>query len=132
MTNATETLNVEIRHLASELRRLEHRLRVEPDPDADALNEFRQSIDNARLTAWSVSELVSAHRTSKNRNTALAFVAAERLRRFEQLAKNICTDIEGHGITLQPREQASLLESVEALRQLLLASSVPANMPDCI
>jgi hypothetical protein len=53
MTNIPENLTLEIKHLTSELRRVEHRLKAETAPDTVALNEFRHAVDNVRLTAWS-------------------------------------------------------------------------------
>src|SRR4249920_3447550 len=80
MNETTDSLNLTIKQLAGELRLLEKRLRVEPDPSADALTELRHALDDARLTAWSVSTLITAGRASHVRNAALAFVAAERIR----------------------------------------------------
>ena len=122
MIDPSENLNLDIKQLASEVRRLEKRLRVEPDPSADALTEFRHALDDARLTAWSVSTLITAGRPSKVRNAALAFVAAERIRRIEQLMRNICSDIEGRAITLQTHEMDLLLNSVNSLRKVLMDS----------
>jgi hypothetical protein len=122
MHEPTDSLNLTIKQLARDLRLLEKRLRVEPDPSADALTEFRHALDDARLTAWSVSTLITAGRASQVRNAALAFVAAERMRRVEQLVKNICGDIEGRAITLQKEQMDSLLNSVNSLRQVLMNS----------
>jgi hypothetical protein len=122
MSDPSENLNLDIKQLAAEVRRLEKRLRVEPDPSADALTEFRHALDDARLTAWSVSTLITAGRASKVRNAALAFVAAERIRRVEQLVRNICSDIEGRAITLQSHEIDLLLNSVNSLRTVLMNS----------
>ena len=122
MSNHSENLNLDIKQLASEVRRLEKRLRVEPDPSSDALTELRHALDDARLTAWSVSTLITVGRASRVRNAALAFVAVERIRRVEQLVKNICGDIEGRAITLQKNEMDSLLNSVNSLREVLMHS----------
>jgi hypothetical protein len=84
-----------------------------------ALNEFRQTVDNVRLTAWSVSELLNAERIKKDPNTVLAFLSAERLRRFEQLVKSLCGDIERGLITVQTNGIQSLFDSVETLQQRL-------------
>ena len=118
MDSRSEDLNLNIKQLASELRLLEKRLRMEPDPSPDAVAEFRHALDDARLTAWSVSELFTANRNSKVRNAALTFVAAERIRRFEKLVKNICGDIEERAMPVQD----SLLDSVNSLREVLMAS----------
>jgi hypothetical protein len=122
MTEPTDGLNLTIKQLASELRLLEKRLRVEPDPSAEALTELRHALDDARLTAWSVSTLITAGRPGQVRNAALAFVAAERIRRAEQLVKNICADIAGRAITLQKNQMDSLLNSVNSLREVLMHS----------
>lgn len=120
MSNYSEDLNLDIKQLASDVRRLEKRLRVESDPSADALTELRHALDDARLTAWSVSTLITAGRASRVRNAALVFVAAERIRRVEQLVKSICGDIEGRAITLQKNQMDSLLNSVNSLREVLM------------
>src|SRR5258708_34711116 len=100
--NATlEPLSAELRQFSSELRRLEKRLQTDPAPDAVVLHEFRQAVDNARLTAWSVSELINAQYTKKNPDAVLAFLAAERLRRFESVVKNHFADVERRGDRLQ-------------------------------
>ena len=87
MTNDPVSLTFEIRHLSSELRRVEQRLKSESAPDPTALNEFRHAVDNVRLTGWSVSELINAERIKKDPNTVLALLSAERLRRFHQIGK---------------------------------------------
>jgi hypothetical protein len=129
MSNHSENLNLDIQQLASEIRQLERRLRTEPDPSAEVLSEFRHALDDARLTAWSVSTLLTAGRASEVRNAALAFVAVERIRRVEQLIKNICGDIEDKAITLQSKEIDSLLTSVNSLRRVLIHSRWESEHP---
>ncbi|MGC2698275.1 MAG: hypothetical protein WA738_21000 [Candidatus Angelobacter sp.] len=119
MSKPPENLTLEIKRLSTELKRMEERLKSESAPDTVALNDFRQAVDNARLTAWSVSELINAQHTKKHPNTVLAFLAAERLRRFEQLVRNLCGDIERRVITFQTNGMQSLLDSVNSLQQRL-------------
>jgi hypothetical protein len=111
----SKNLSLDIREVASELTRLEQRLRAEPDPDAAALDELRHAIDTTRLTAWSVSELI---RSGNSRQAAMGFVAAERRRRLQQIIKDICRDLEAS--PLKPNERDALLESVNRLRDLLI------------
>lgn len=118
--NATlEPLSAELRHFTSELRRLEKRLQTDPAPDVVVLHEFRQTVDNVRLTAWSVSELMNAQYTKKNPDAVLSFLAAERLRRFDQMVRNLCADIERRAISFQTNGMESLLDSVETLHSRL-------------
>ena len=118
MVNVLEDLTLEIKHLTSELRRVEYRLKAERAPDTVALNEFRHAVDNVRLTAWSVSELINAEHTRKNPETVLAFLAAERLRRFDQMVRNLCGDIERRIVTFQTNGMHSLIDSVNTLQRL--------------
>ena len=115
MAMTPKNLSLDIKEIASELMRLEQRLRLEPDPDAAALDELRHAVDTTRLTAWSVSELI---RSGKSRQAAMGFVAAERRRRLEQIIKDICRDLEAS--PLKPNERDSLLESVNSLRDVLI------------
>ena len=108
-------LSSDLRQSSLELRQLEKRLQSEAAPDTVALHEFRQAVDNVRLTAWSVSELINAQHAKKNPDTVLAFLAAERLRRFDQMVKNLCADIDRRNITFQTNGMESLLDSVDAL-----------------
>src|SRR3954465_9967314 len=106
--NTTENLSSELRQFSSELRRLEQRLQSEPAPDPVMLHEFRQAVDNVRLTAWRVSELINAQHAKKNPDTVLAFLAAERLRRFDQMVRNLCGDIDRRMITFHANGMESL------------------------
>jgi hypothetical protein len=117
MSATPENLSSELRQFTSELRRLEQRLKLERPPDPVVLNEFRHTVDNMRLTAWSVSELVNAERFRKDPDTVLAFLSAERLRRFDQLVKSLCGDIERGLITVQTSGMQLLCESVNNLQQ---------------
>jgi len=113
--STTENLSSELRHFSAELRRLEQRLQSEAAPNNVVLHEFRQSVDNIRLTAWSVSELINAPHTKQNPDTVLAFLAAERLRRFDQMVRNLYADIDRRVITFQTNGMESLLDSVQTL-----------------
>ena len=117
--NTTENLSSELRHFSSELRRLEKRLQSEAAPDPTALTEFRHTVDNVRLTGWSVSELINAERIKKDPNTVLAFLSAERLRRFDQLVKSLCVDIDRGLITVETNGIHSLCDSVNTLQHRL-------------
>ena len=118
MKNASGNLTQELKQLADALSQIEQRLRLEPEPDVQVLNEFRLAIDNTRLTAWSVSALITTQGTNRARQAALAFVAAERLRRFEQLAKTICSDIENGILTMETVGIRSLTQSLNNLQRL--------------
>ncbi|HET9183808.1 MAG TPA: hypothetical protein VFP59_16880 [Candidatus Angelobacter sp.] len=83
------------------------------------LNEFRQSLDNARLAAWSVSELIDTQRARKDPDKVLAFLSAERVRRLDQLVRTLCGDIERRVITGESYGMHSLLYSITMLQEKL-------------
>ena len=120
MNGPSEDLSSEIKHFSAELKRLEQRLKSERTPDPAVLHEFRHAVDNVRLTAWSVSELINAERIKKNPDTVLDFLSAERLRRFEQLVKSLCADIERGLITVRTDGIQTLCDSVNDLQQRLV------------
>jgi len=80
------------------------------------LQEFRQVLDNARMTAWTVSELLNAVESQRDPAKVLSFVAAERLRRSNQMLKDLCTDIDEHGVTWQTSGIQGLFETVNTLQ----------------
>ena len=85
-------------------------------PELPHLQEFRHVLDNARLTAWTVSELLSAAESQKDPANVLSFIAAERLRRSNQMLKDLCTDIDGQGVTWQTNGIQALFETVNSLQ----------------
>lgn len=119
MGMAPSTLSSEIRRLSTELRQMERRLQLESTPDPAALAEFRHAVDGVRLAAWSVSELINTRHGEKDSDTVITFLAAERLRRFEQLVRSIRGDIERRVITFKTRGMTTLFHSVKILHDLL-------------
>jgi len=115
MTSTAGNLAHEIRRLAAELNELEKRLRTEPEPDLESLNELRHAVDNTRLTAWSVSELMTG-KAGRNRHAALAL---ERLRRLDHIILSISRDIEAGAIPADSLELQSLRKSASNLENLL-------------
>lgn len=112
-------LSFDLKNLSKALREMDQRLHSEPPPEAMVLNEFRQSLDNARLTAWSVSELIDTQRARKDPDKVLAFLSAERLRRLDQLVRTLCGDIERRVITGESYGLQSLLYSITMLQEKL-------------
>lgn len=105
-----------LKEISSELREIELALKAGATPDVLLLQEFRQVLDNARLTAWTVSELLSAIEAQKDPAKVLSFVAAERLRRSNQMLKDLGTDIDRQGVTWQTNGIQSLFETVNSLQ----------------
>ena len=117
MTDAFRgALSDRLREISGELREIDLALKAGDPPDVLLLQEYRHVLDNARLTAWTVSELLNAMQAQKDPATVLTFVAAERLRRSNQMLKDLCKDIEIQGITWQSHGIQSLFDTVSALQ----------------
>lgn len=107
-----------LRSLTAELRSLDRDLKANASPTGNALREFRQTLDNIRMTAWTVSELLNARQTQKNPQAVISFLTAERLRRLSQMVKDLCSDLEHDGSW--PAQGVKALEdSVTLLRERL-------------
>ena len=105
-----------LKDISSELREIDLALKAGAVPELLHLQEFRHVLDNARLTAWTVSELLSAVESKKDPANVLSFIAAERLRRSNQMLKDLCTDIDDQGVTWQTNGIQALFDSVNALQ----------------
>jgi hypothetical protein len=117
--SSPEAIAIELKDLSAQLKRMDQRLKTEQPPDSVVLNEFRQSVDNVRLTAWSVSELINTQRAGSQHDSVLAFLSAERVRRLDQLVRTLCGDLERRVITAQSYGIQSLFDSISTLQQRL-------------
>jgi hypothetical protein len=117
MYKTPESLSLQIARLAAELKEVEQRLGSEPPPEMALLNDFRHAVDNVRLKAWSVAELINARYTKEDPNVVLSFLAAERVRRLDQLVRNLSADIERGAITVRTSGLPSLVDSLKSLQQ---------------
>src|SRR5712671_3092642 len=105
-----------LRRISSELREIDLALKAGATPELLVLQEFRHVLDNARLTAWTVSELLSAVESQKDPANVLSFVTAERLRRSNQMLKDLCTDIDHQGVSWQTNGIQALFDTVNSLQ----------------
>ena len=116
MTGPSGPLSERLRLLSQELRSVELELKSATLPEMLLLQDFRQVLDNARMTAWTVSELLNAVESHKDPAKVLSFVAAERLRRSNQMLKDLCSDIDQQGVTWQTSGIQALFETVNTLQ----------------
>ncbi|HEY5029987.1 MAG TPA: hypothetical protein VIK39_16380, partial [Candidatus Angelobacter sp.] len=79
MTDALPgALSNRLREISSELREIDLAMKSGATPDLLLLQDFRNVLDNARLTAWTVSETLNVVELQKDPANVLSFVAAER------------------------------------------------------
>src|SRR5215469_13459592 len=113
-------LSERLRRLSAELRSAESELKSGPTLEPLLLQEFRHVLDNARMTAWTVSELLNARERQQDPATVNSFLVAERLRRANQMLKDLCADVEQNGVTWETHGIQSLFETVKLLQVQLI------------
>ena len=106
-----------LRALTDELRELERELKSGRVSDGAALHEFRQAVDEIRMTAWTASELQNIR--SEHKATLASFLAAERIRRFAQMIRDFSLDLEHQDLTWESGGVQALFDSVAALQSRL-------------
>lgn len=117
MNGSQTDLSSRLRTLSSELRALNKDLKtIKSDPDLAVLHEFRQSIDDVRLTSWTLNELITARESKKSPETVLSFLAGERLRRMTQMMKDVCADVDHQLITWKTAGVQTLSDAVILLQ----------------
>jgi hypothetical protein len=106
-----------LRSLTEELRALERDLKTEMVSDISVLQDFRQAMDESRMTAWTASEL---HYAQPGRKELLAsFLAAERIRRFAQMLRDLSADLDHQEVRWESGGIQTLFDSVNALQSRL-------------
>ena len=106
-----------LRNLTAELRLLERDLRSGAITDVAALQDFRAALDEVRMTSWTSSEL---HNAQPGRKELLAsFLAAERIRRFAQMMRDLSIDLEQKDVSWETGGIQTLFDSVALLHSRL-------------
>lgn len=116
-----QSITTELCKLSTRLRSLDRCLKADPSVAGPALREFRLTLDIIRMTAWTVGELHDARESRKNPKAVISFLTAERLRRFSQMARDLCADLEREGGSWSPQAVNDLRNSLNLLRKGLRA-----------
>lgn len=107
-------LNFQLRKASAELVRIEQEMKV-GGIDARILEEFRDSVDYVRKTAWAVQEWQERQMQKHDPQTVLPLITSERIRRATQLSLAIKTDLEAHQVTRETTGMRELFLAVEGL-----------------
>lgn len=106
-----------LRTLTAELRLLERDLKSGTISDVAALQDFRNALDEIRMTSWTASEL---HNAQPGRKELLAsFLAAERIRRFAQMIRDLSLDLDQEDVRWETGGIQTLFDSVTQLQSRL-------------
>jgi hypothetical protein len=107
-------LNFQLRKASAELVRIEQEIKV-GGIDRRILEEFRDSVDYVRKTAWAVQEWQERQLQKHDPQTVLPLITSERIRRATQLSLAITTDMAAHAMTRETTGMRELYQAVENL-----------------
>jgi hypothetical protein len=107
-------LNFQLRKTSAELVKIEQEMKA-GGIDGRILEEFRDSVDYVRKTAWAVQEWQERQIQKHDPQTVLPLITAERIRRATQLSIAIKTDLEKHEVTRETRGMREFYQAVESL-----------------
>jgi hypothetical protein len=114
-------LSAKLRTLTDELRSIDVELKADKSPDLVALQDFRSTLDDVRLTAWTVNELMTTRESGRATGPVLSFLAAERLRRLARMMSDVSADIQ-HGHFTWESSGVQPLSDSSAVLQARLAT----------
>lgn len=113
MSGSQCTLSQRLQNLTSELRSVDEELKAElKAPDKRDLEDFRQVMDDVRLTAWTVNEMMNARESRTNPQKLLTFLASERMRRLTYMIRDLCADMDKQSFTWQMTGVQSLSDAI--------------------
>jgi len=107
-------LNFQLRKTSAELVKIEQDIKS-GGIDARILEEFRDSVDYVRKTAWAVQEWQERQLQKHDPQTVLPLITAERIRRATQLSLAIKADLEAHEVTRETTGMREFYQAVESL-----------------
>lgn len=107
-------LNFQLRKTSAELVRIEQAIQA-GGIDARILEEFRDSVDYVRKTAWAVQEWQERQLRKHDPQTVLPLITSERIRRATQLSLAITTDLASQQVTRETTGMRELYQAVENL-----------------
>jgi len=119
MTNTNGEISERLRSVTDQLRELERQLKLGQQADSQLISDFRNALDSSRTTAWTITELQHARKINENPQAALPFLFAERIRRFTQMTKDLCADIDNQNIKLQSDGIDALSNALDLLQSQL-------------
>ncbi|MGH9861957.1 MAG: hypothetical protein ACRD35_00890 [Candidatus Acidiferrales bacterium] len=119
MSQASD-LSGQLANAAAQIRDLEQAMKShQTGLDIRLLIEFRQAVDQIRLTTWAMQKWIDLRGDQKNLYGALALLMAERIRRATELNNELARDLKSIGMVPETTGMTDLRIAVERLLQCL-------------
>jgi hypothetical protein len=96
-----------------------HDLLLSDDLDPQILEDFRDTLNRVRNTAWAAQQYITRKGTEEEAGSVLSFLAGERVRAAFHLCGAISDDLKRTDIELQSGSLVQLYEAVKSLTEHL-------------
>ena len=113
-TSPSQALAARLHNLGAELRALEEDIKA-GQVDVRVLQEFRESVDQIRVTAWVVQQWTELQAQKGDAYSVLPLLTKERIRRAAQLTETLNLDIDASEVTFETEGIEKLRRAVEGL-----------------
>ena len=107
-----------LQRISAELRSLESAL-VAANSDHRVLREFRDAVDQVRVTAWSVQKWRELESERRDPYAVLPHLVNERIRRATQLSNDVTQDLDAEELEMEAGGLAELAGAVDRLHERL-------------
>lgn len=111
-------ISARLESLTAELRELEEAMKSS-NVEGRVLNEFRDSVDQIRTTAWAAQQWVELEAKKGDAYSVLTLLVKERVRRATQLGKDLALDIEASELTFETEGIKDLFAVIDDLYRRL-------------
>jgi hypothetical protein len=116
------TLSARLQTFSAELRQLEKELkeaRETKQVDPLVIRDFRESVDNVRLTAWTLQLWLEEQAKDRDPYALLNQLTTERIRRAKELSQNLTGDLDAFEVTVEHESLKELFVTLEPLYKRL-------------
>jgi hypothetical protein len=109
------SVNARLFEIADQLHKIKQLIESENGIDLDALDHFRDALNEARMVSWVVSEWLHARQTQGHSESVVQYLTHERIRRFSTMTKEIRAELDAHKPTIEGPALTTLYDTVKAL-----------------
>lgn len=107
-------VTVRLQAVAAELKELEVLIRTE-NIDARVLQEFRESVDHIRTTAWAILQWIELGEHHKDQYSVLPMLTLERVKRAAQITHDLSLDLDSTDVSVDTPGLEGLFAGVRGL-----------------
>ena len=118
---------VRLAAVTAELKELEQLIRIEK-VDPRVLQDFRESVDHVRTTAWAIQQWIELGEHHKDQYSVLPMLTLERVKRAALLAHDLALDMDSTDVSVETPGLEGLFGAIRGLYSRLQPLFKNANL----